>query len=377
MPGHQDPVSCLAPSPGHGCAPVAGGVIPQCVWANVSAAKHYCGEWEQCEGFHCQRVAKTSPSGCGDCPQPAGSWCKCTIQTTCRARGTGTKLSGGGSGDATDYAYIKAGNLTGWLLLPHKAIKNGSIEPQKASHSTVLGHITAPGCHLKPGAPRPYKALCKAQTSKSACMQLNETCAWTATPVPPAPPVPAAARSFVFDFTTGRIVFDTSGEAWNHSLNPVAPLPTCKLEGCISGYDKGKRCNCDVDCGERGDCCRDYEEVCLPPTPESPCSGGARSANLPLSECLAMQQLYDATDGAHWHNCGANFRTDPCGCDMGVPYAACGGDGGGVCCRTKAGTPAAGQTHVTQIYLGASGLAGSLPTDLRALTHLKWLQLSC
>eukprot|EP01048_Picozoa_sp_COSAG05_P005624 COSAG05_NODE_339_length_11118_cov_3.752246_9_plen_397_part_00 len=208
-------------------------------------------------------------------------------------------------------------------------------------------------------------------------MQLNETCTWTATPVPPAPPVPAAARSFVFDFTTGRIVFDTSGEAWNHSLNPVAPLPTCKLEGCISGYDKGKRCNCDVDCGERGDCCRDYEEVCLPPTPESPCSGGARSANLPLSECLAMQQLYDATDGAHWHNCGANFRTDPCGCDMGVPYAACGGDGGGVCCKTKAGLPAAGQTHVTQIYLGASGLAGSLPTDLRALTHLKWLQLSC
>eukprot|EP01048_Picozoa_sp_COSAG05_P005625 COSAG05_NODE_339_length_11118_cov_3.752246_10_plen_305_part_01 len=170
LPGHQGPVSCLAPSPGRGCAPVAEGVIPQCVWANVSDAKQYCGEWEQCEGFHCQRVAKTDPSGCGDCPQPAGSWCKCTIQTTCQARGTGTKLSGGGTGDATDYAYIKTGNLTGWLLLPQRAIKNGSTEPQNASRSTELGHTTAPGCHLRPGAPKQYKALCEAQTSESACM---------------------------------------------------------------------------------------------------------------------------------------------------------------------------------------------------------------
>ena len=90
-----------------------------------------------------------------------------------------------------------------------------------------------------------------------------------------------------------------------------------------------------------------------------------------------MQALYDATAGPHWHTCATTFRADPCGCDMGVPWAACGGDGGGVCCRRTPGAAAAGSTHVTEIYLGSSGLAGSLPQSLLGLAHLQWLELAC
>ena len=39
------------------------------------------------------------------------------------------------------------------------------------------------GCHLKPGEPVVYKALCAAQQTKAACVHLNETCVWTASPL--------------------------------------------------------------------------------------------------------------------------------------------------------------------------------------------------
>lgn len=137
-------------------------------------------------------------------------------------------------------------------------------------------------------------------------------------------------------------------------------------------HDPGKRCNCDVECGDRGDCCSDYNAVCLPPTPGTTCSGGAHSANLPLAECQAMQGLFDATGGPGWTNCATTFRADPCGC------SAAKAGGGGVTCKTSKGTGAApGSTHVTDIYLGTSGLSGSLPSSLRELGQLQWLQLAC
>jgi hypothetical protein len=71
------------------------------------------------------------------------------------------------------------------------------------------------------------------------------------------------------------------------------------------------------------------------------CTGGPMSANLPLEECEAWQDLFDATGGSGWSNCKAS-RTDPCGCDMGVPWAACGGQGGGLCCKRSAEPPGPG-----------------------------------
>lgn len=207
------PSSCiLAPAPGHGCLFEG---IPQCRWSNITAAKQYCSEWDECTSFHCEVTTVTDPPGCGDCPQPAGGWCSCTIVTTCQARGNGTTLSGGSSGDQQDYAFFKAGNASGWL-------KGAPVSAARASAKVGMGAgagdtvFATPGCHLKPGAPGAYKTLCESQTTKAACTKLNETCAWTPTPIPPAPPAPTGARQFVFSFGTGHIVFADTGEAWTH-----------------------------------------------------------------------------------------------------------------------------------------------------------------
>lgn len=161
-----------------GCLPSTGQGIPQCRWGNVTAAQKYCSEWPDCLGFHCSVEFRTDPGGCGDCPQPAGSWCKCTKVESCQARGNGTKLTGGGSGDQQDYAYIKAGNATGWMQLP-------SSQPAAARRlwlAVAAAARASVGCQLKPGAPSAYKQLCEAQLTRAACTQLNETCVWHTAP---------------------------------------------------------------------------------------------------------------------------------------------------------------------------------------------------
>ena len=213
------PSSCLlAPTPGHGCLPVTDKGTPQCRWSNTTAAKQYCSEWGECTSFHCESTTVTNPPGCGDCPQPAGNWCTCTIVTTCQARGNDTSLSGGGSGDQQDYAFFKAGNASGWL----QGAKPAPVLATRASAGVRMATgagdavFAIPGCHLKPGAPGVYKALCESQPTKAACTDLNETCIWTPTPIPPAPPAPTGARQFLFSFETGHIVFADTGEAWSH-----------------------------------------------------------------------------------------------------------------------------------------------------------------
>jgi hypothetical protein len=210
------PSSCLlAPAPGHGCLPVTDKGTPQCRWSNTTAATQYCSEWGECTSFHCERTTVTDPPGCGDCPQPAGNWCTCTIVTTCEARGNGTALRGGSSGDQQDYAFFKAGNASGWL-------QGAPVLAARASAGVEMGagagdtDFAIPGCHLKPGAPVVYKALCESQATKAACTHLNETCVWTPTPIPPAPPTPTGARQFLFSFETGHIVFSDTGEEWAH-----------------------------------------------------------------------------------------------------------------------------------------------------------------
>ena len=362
LAGHSQPISCLAPSPDHGCLPPTGKGIPQCRWGNVTAAEKFCSDWPDCLGFHCSVEFQTSPSGCGDCPQPAGSWCKCREVVSCQARGTGTKLTGGGSGDQQDYAFVKAGNATGWLQL-------SALPP-------AMVVARAEGCHLKPGEPAPFKALCEAQQTRAACLLLNESCVWAAAPPPPPPPpAPTGARSFVFSLATGNLTFADTGETWQQAPHTVAPMPTCAELGCLK-HDAGMRCTCDPDCGERGNCCKDYNEVCLPPTPGTQCTGGAMSANLPSEECDTWLAFFDSTHGTEWTNCKAS-RTDPCGCDMGVPWAACGGQGGGLCCKREAKAVGPGTTHVSEIYLGDSNLAGALPQSLKGFTKLKWINLAC
>jgi hypothetical protein len=365
LAGHSQPISCLAPSPDHGCLPATGAAgIPQCRWGNVTAAQEHCGEWSDCLGFHCSVEFQTDPSGCGDCPQPAGSWCKCREIVSCQARGNGTKLTGGGSGDRQDYAYVKAGNATGWLNL-------SPVLPTLVARASQ-----SEGCHLKPGAPSPYKALCEAQQTRAACLVLNESCVWTAAPPPPPPPpAPAGARNFVFSLASGNLTFTDTGETWQQAPHAVAPMPTCAELGCLK-HDPGRRCTCDPDCGERGNCCKDYNAVCLPPTPNTQCTGGAMSANLPVEECDAWLALFDATGGTEWTHCSAS-RTDPCGCDMGVPWAACGGQGGGLCCKRSAEPAGPGTTHVSELYLGDSNLSGRLPQSLMGLRQLRVINLAC
>ena len=156
----------------------------------------------------------------------------------------------------------------------------------------------------------------------------------------------------------------------------VAPMPTCAELGCLHATP-GKRCTCDPSCGERGNCCADYKAVCLPPTPGTKCTGGAMSANLPVEECETLQDFYDATGGPNWKHCAKTFRTDPCGCDMGVPWAACGGNGGGLCCKRSAVPAGPGATHVSEIYLGDTHLTGSLPPSLTGLSELSVINLAC
>jgi hypothetical protein len=53
---------------------------------------------------------------------------------------------------------------------------------------------------------------------------------------------------------------------WQQAAHAVAPMPTCGELGCLQ-HDPGRRCTCDPDCGERGNCCADYNAICLPATP--------------------------------------------------------------------------------------------------------------
>ena len=229
--------SCrLAPAPGHGCLSATDS---ECSWSNITAAQQYWSEWDDCTAFHCERTVVTDPGGCGDCPQPAGGWCKCTVVTTCQARGAGAALSGGGSGDQQDYAFFKAGNASGWLQARDRAPPVGTgVGVGRGGAASGSG-----SCHLKPGAPGVFKAVCEAAPTQAACTMLNETCVWTPTPIPPAPPTPTGARQFVFDFETGRIVFADTGETWVQSPLPPPPPPPPSPPGrCadVSGaYDSG------------------------------------------------------------------------------------------------------------------------------------------
>ena len=324
-PGHEWPTSCLSPDPEHGCDNVTSGGVSQCRWSSLADAKSFCASWDTCLAFTCEESWTTDPSGCGDCPQPAGSWCKCTHNYACYARGNGTHVGGGSCGDLVQTAFVKTGTVSGKMKItswPTPTTSGGTPPPSDENFLAAQG--------------------------------LNAT-------------------RFIFEFSTGELTWKSKQlPTLQHRPNYVPPMPTCAELGCHNA-SKRFRCNCDPSCNIRGNCCADYLSHCVHPTPGTTCNGGPFSANLPLSECTALQDFFDATDGEKWHVCGgkgeSSFRADPCGCDFGSPNGACSGNAGGVCCHDG---------HVTQIYLGNNNLGGTLPPGgLSALTKLTWINLAC
>ena len=214
LAGHQYPSYCLAPNSHFGCGTTRSlqTGIPQCSWSTVELAQAQCGQWDECFGFTCAKSTTHDPPGCG-CSE---SFCKCTPVFNCAARGNGTHVSGGESGDTVDYAYTKIGTASGTM-------------------------------HFSDGPP-------------------NEIANATATGSAPT----GKDFPFTFDFATGKLAWTTSGSgsaqaAWQHVSNYVAPMPKCVDIGCTK-MDPGKRCNCDTGCFLRQDCCADYNAICLPPT---------------------------------------------------------------------------------------------------------------
>jgi hypothetical protein len=108
-----------------------------------------------------------------------------------------------------------------------------------------------------------------------------------------------------------------------------------------------------------------------PPTPGTTCNGSAYSAALPLAECSAWQDFFDATNGAQWADCNAT-RLDPCAC---LPVNTTRGD------QQNQGVSCAGG-HITDLFMRGNDaspgitLQGTLPASIKDFTELATLQLS-
>merc|ERR1712195_453600 len=132
---------------------------------------------------------------------------------------------------------------------------------------------------------------------------------------------------------------------------PMAP-DSCQLK---SGAPVGHKALCES--AKDAAACAALSLTCAwgPPQPSPPtpaCSGSVDSKNLAASECLAWQAFYDATGG------GGCSRDDPCTC-MNDGYH-------GVTCVDG---------HIENINLDPTGISGSIPDSISALTALTDLQL--
>merc|ERR1712195_240561 len=132
---------------------------------------------------------------------------------------------------------------------------------------------------------------------------------------------------------------------------PMAP-DSCQLK---SGSPVGYKALCES--AKDAAACAALSLTCAwgPPHPSPPtpaCSGSVDSKNLAASECLAWQAFYDATGG------GGCSRDDPCTC-MNDGYH-------GVTCVDG---------HIENINLAHTGIRGSIPDSISALTGLYELKL--
>lgn len=116
---------------------------------------------------------------------------------------------------------------------------------------------------------------------------------------------------------------------------------------------------CEVNCNAPGTpfCPADMCQCGGPapaPTPNSHVSCTQSSNSLPIDECYAFQDLYDATNGAQWSKCSGS-KLHPCGCS------------GPVTCS---------RGHVVGLSLRKIGMKGTLPAALGSMVQLTSLDLS-
>ena len=117
-----------------------------------------------------------------------------------------------------------------------------------------------------------------------------------------------------------------------------------------------------------------YCDTAPKPTPGTTCTGSAFSAALPLTECSAWQEFFDATEGTQWLRFNAT-RVDPCAAiDAGYGY--------GVKCSV--GYKDHDHVRITEINFGTTApglyignnLQGTIPAVIKDFTELGLLGLS-
>merc|ERR1712195_424305 len=132
---------------------------------------------------------------------------------------------------------------------------------------------------------------------------------------------------------------------------PMAP-DSCQLK---SGSPVGYKDLCES--AKDAAACAALSLTCAwgPPQPSPPtpaCSGSVDSKNLAASECLAWQAFFDATGG------GGCSRDDPCAYTVACESSLTCQDG-----------------HITQTFVSALSISGSIPDSISALTGLYELKL--
>jgi hypothetical protein len=87
------------------------------------------------------------------------------------------------------------------------------------------------------------------------------------------------------------------------------------------------------------------------------------SSGIPLAECDAYIEFFDATGGMRWNRCN-DSRLDPCSCPNGGAGCGYGNNDNGD--RVN---------HITQLMLSENNLEGSIPESFSKLTVLRTLYL--
>ena len=105
-----------------------------------------------------------------------------------------------------------------------------------------------------------------------------------------------------------------------------------------------------------------FSIVLLSSSNSTPINCLGNSSKLPLVECEAWTDFFDATHGEQWKFCSAN-RLDPCSCN--TEYAK-------VTCKQEREI-----THISLIHAPYSSRGGTLPSTLGNLKQLQYFEADC